>query len=308
MDDHFYRQIKKYITHRAWQHIVDDWLNYLPDLDTAGSAPDIDLDDFYLLQSAIKKQSSVDSFKDELDKLRAYTFHEGLFLLHKATHVVGASEIHAQQGMTTWSISSAYQGTLFGAKAIMHLLGIAITSQDNNNWIIDCYTERQKLTSKEKKLGLKPLPTTLFFKTGLRRIEHRHIWAIFQRIMRVTKFSGDSIEMICDSLSSSSFDVLDFAKQRNMLHYDNHVWFFNDMFEYVVKNEFGFRDQFTSEDFRYQRPDSDFSMVIALSIIHFGITLLTEIAAKTHKLDDELDLVRKIVCPERHPILSRINF
>ena len=49
---------------------------------------------------------------------------------------------------------------------------------------------------------------------------------------------------------------------------------------------------------------SDFSMVIGLSAIHFGLHLLTSLSAKTHKIDADLEVINNSMTPDRHPLYT----
>lgn len=308
MDKEFQRKIKKYVAHRSWQNLLSGWLTSLPELESPGLAPEYGLDDYYPLQSFLGSCSSDETFLKEVEGLRALIFHEGLFLLHKSSHVIGAAEHHADKGILTWSLSSAYQGALFGAMAIMRFLGVATVVENKNHWLVDLYPEPPKLPSRDRKLKVRLSPMTLFLRLGS-RVEHRHLWRIFQRLMRVSRFEEqDIINKVAGAFSKSNFDVRDFARQRNALHYEARAWFFQDMHTFTLNPTFGLREALSDSDLQFNHLESDFTMLLAMAILYVGISLLDSIASKSRKIEGDLNLVHQSISKERHPMFFRNRF
>ena len=301
-DEKFQRAVKKHIPHRDWQSISGRWLEFLPLMESPKTPPDPVLEDFHLLRTALESDAASDFFLEEIEGLRQLVFQEGLFLFHKAVNVISAAETHAQQGMLTWSLSSAYHGAFFGVKAINRFLGVATVAQGRNHWIIDLYPKLPRLSSRERKQGREPPSETAFILTHT-RIEHRHIWYLFQRLMRVCEFQDHILTNLKGALSRH-FQEDAFAKQRNALHYRNDAWFFDDLYQLVKNPEFGTASILLMEriPFDSDRLESDFSMILAFVVLYFGISLLESLSEKTHKLDGELDLIRESITPAWHPI------
>src|SRR5205814_1104943 len=90
--------------------------------------------------------------------LRRAIFWEGIYLLHKATHIVGAGGIHVSEGLCSWSISSFYQASLFGIKGIIHLLGVALPDVDSGTVIVDLWPDESPQQAKSRKKGLAVVP------------------------------------------------------------------------------------------------------------------------------------------------------
>lgn len=307
--DNFKRAIKKHIPERSWNNLREKWLDNLPIIESPGSAPEHDLSDFYLLEEELESRrknglypgSSFITLKKELKGLRPLIFREGLFLLHKASHVLGVAELQVRKGILTWSLSNAYQGGIFAARAIIRFLGVATVSIENKSWIIDIYPELEKLSSKERKRGLVPMPNT-FFILIRKRVENRHMWQLFQRLMRVSKFHDEILNNLKKTFSD--LDVSSFAKQRNRLHYSNHIWLFNDLYEFLEDTSFGLRDILPHIDLQLDDIVSDFTMILTFSIFHFGFSLLESLAEKTKKINAELDLIKDSFSSKRHPIYA----
>ncbi len=300
-DNKYKRAVKNRIPGRDWQEISSKWSGYIPRLDQPKSPPNPPLARFYDLNQTLDNPPS-DAFSREITGLRQLLFQEGLFLFHKATNVISAAEIHARHGMLTWSLSNAYQGAFFGAKAIIRFLGVATIAHSNKYWIIDIYPELAKLTSKEKAQGLRPDPNTSFTLAHA-RIEHRHIWQLFQRLMRVSKFQDPIMNRLQGALSKY-FDERTFAEQRNALHYGNNTWFFDDMYQLLQDVAFGTESVLQIERIPFENLESDFSMLLACVVLYFGIYLLRSLSEGTNKLNDDLALIMESLTSEWHPIYT----
>ncbi len=306
MDQEFQRKIKKHIPHRSWESLLNEWLNFLPKLDTPALPPE-GLHNFYPLQSYLASHSSEETLLDEVEGLRTLMFHEGLFLLHKAGHVIGAAELQAHNGILTWSLSTAYQGALFGALAIMRLLGVATVVEGRNHWLVDLYPESTNLPSQNRKVKIKSNPVSLFLRLGS-RVEHRHLWHIFQRLMRISRFKEPKIVEYVGTFSKSHFDVRDFARQRNTLHYETNAWFFQDMYTFSPNQNFGSREVLSGSDLEFSSLTSDYTIILSMAILHIGYSLLQSIASRSHKVTEDLTLFQQSISGDRHPIFRRIRF
>ena len=142
-----------------------------------------------------------------------------------------------------------------------------------------------------------------FFLAKVTRIEHRHIWSIFQRLMRVTRFEDEMLDRL-RGVFSKYFDEATFAKQRNYLHYRNDSWLYDDLYKFLPGSGFGIQEISLLNKLQLNDLRSDFSMVIGLSAIHFGLHLLTSLSAKTHKIDADLEVINNSMTPDRHPLYT----
>ena len=301
-DQEFSRVIKKYLPKRLWSDISDKWLSNLPHFQDPVSRPDPSLKEFYSLSAFLISLGDNVPVQHEIGGLREVIFTEGIYLLHKAINVLCAAELHAKEGILTWSLSSAYHSSFFCAKAIIRILGVAtVEAALRSCWIIDVFPELPKLTSKERKSGMTPEPMTDFLAAQVFRIEHRHIWKIFQRLMRISKFEEDILERLRGAFSKY-FDDKIFPKQRNYIHYNNDRWLFDDLYRFSPDPEFGIRKISAIEKLILDNIESDFSMLIAISMIYFAINLLTSLSLKTHKIDAELKTIMDSLTSARHPL------
>jgi hypothetical protein len=107
------------------------------------------------LDQIVKSLPIDGEYRDELPELRHAILREGIFLLHKAAHVLGAAECQAYQGAPTWSLSTGYQAAFFCMESILRLLGIAIIEVNNKTFTVDVWPEVGSSASKAEKRAYK---------------------------------------------------------------------------------------------------------------------------------------------------------
>src|SRR4028118_1483157 len=164
MDD-LEKQIKKLITPRSSETLASHWVEYFPSITPAGEKPSMSVEDvigFEEIAVQLKEEYVTSTAKNSTLRGKAITqlaaakgirtivFWEGLFLLHKASHVVSCSEIGVKRGIKTWSLCDAYQGALFGAKAICYLLGVAFPEHGSKTVMLDVWPDDPNKFQKNK--------------------------------------------------------------------------------------------------------------------------------------------------------------
>ena len=300
-DGAFQRLIDKQILECRWTDISVRWLDYLPIINPPGSAPDISVSDYIEFATIAAGISDYDKpIRTEVPRLREYAFREAVYLLHKAFHVTGCAENQATQGYITWSLADAYQAALFGAKSILYFCGIVLADYGNKGFLLDVFPKETDTHKRRKqKLSLPDDTTIQFIKLDM-KFEHRHIWAIFQRLLKVFDMSiwEDSYIRALKKLGNK-----DFAKQRNELNYKNEVWIFGDLHDLVFDPTFGLRLTDVEDALAYEL-GSDFSINLSLAILRMGILLLESIGEPTNILNDEIQIIRDGINFKRHPMYS----
>jgi len=294
------------IKKRTWSELRSQWIEFIPHIYPSGSPPKEPVANFYGFHNVAHKTIDSDVHREEVIGLRQLLFWEGVYLLHKASHVVGSAEIHARKGIQTWSLSSGYHGALFGVKAILHMLGISMPeyrgedSYNNKAILVDLWPELPKLSRKQIIVGMKNVPEMEFSKLGL-RIQNRHVWRTFLRIINVSKVDVWPLEYV---RALRNLEPSEFAWQRNAIHYQNHIWIHEDLHEFVSDEKFGIPQKTLVKSLNF-RTKSDFSLVLGLLIFKLGFLLFNSIAQLTNKLVEERALFeRHIINEERHPIYS----
>ncbi len=298
-DEAFQRLIKKQILECRWSDIAARWLSFLPAIDPPGSPPDVGVSDvigFSTVAATIREYDQ--TIKEEMPGLREYVFREGVYLLHKAFHVTGCAENGVKRGYKTWAINDAYQASLFGAKAILCFCGIALAELNSKAVLVDIWPKEHDTNKRRRqKLRLPADPAIQFTRLNM-KFEHRHVWAIFQRLLNVFDM-GVWQDTYVRALSR--VEVRDFAKQRNDLHYKNYWWLFDDLHEFVIDPSFGVHATNMEESLVYSS-ESDFSLCLSLAILRMAVLLFEDICGSTNALNSEIRIIKDKLVIEQHPL------
>ena len=298
-DASFLKLIEKQVLECKWTNISERWLNFIPSIDPPGSAPDASLSDVIDATGIASQMIDDHPLRIEIEGLREYVFREGVYLLHKASHVIGCAEVQARKGHKTWSLVEAYQGALFGAKAILCLCGLAFAEVDSKGIMIDVFPkEEDNQKRRKRKLILLDTKDVKLIKLRL-KIEHRHVWMIFKRVLRVYAIAIWPEEYLRALLK---LDIREFAKQRNEVNYRNEVWLFDDLHHLVVDQGFGFNPTSIEDSLSYER-QSAFSLSLSLAMLRLGMMLFQSINELTNVLNHETQVIREsLTSAERHPL------
>ncbi len=273
------RKTKK-IDSRNWRDIREQWIDYVPSFLSPGDPPESSIGELPSFLSAVDRLPSRQTVElvDDIPGLRPGVLHEGVFLLHKAAHIFGASLLHVENGMCTWSVSSAYQSAFFSAKSILWMLGLAVVEIENTGvYLVDVWRAPAKQGRKKKD------PVVYIYNCG--EIGHGQVWAFLQRTLSTT--NG------CEAFADQRFvqamldiEPADFARQRNFLHYRNTVWQGVDLHTCIPQEKFG---KVTAFDLDLNQ--EDFLLAIAFWLIYTGQTMLGQLAELSGSLRQEKNLV-----------------
>lgn len=282
----FEKKLKR-IDHRNWETIRGEWFQYLPNIQIPGQAPDFEISEIIGLDDIILKIPDDGEYKFELLGLREAIFHEGIYLLHKAMHVLGSAEVHINNGILSWSLSSGYHSAFFAVRAIICFLGISIAEVNDKMILIDIWPEPEKLSKTKMKKGYTPKAETKFLR--MPRLQHFHIWEIFQRILRV---------LTIDIWEQNFINFLitlkpkEFAWQRNTLHYKNNKWMFNDLHNPINNPSFSVRKNLIEDIETIDPTSDDFSVILGYLLSNFGYLLLKDIASNVPIISGEFELIK----------------
>jgi hypothetical protein len=284
---------------RDWPEIKDAWLGYIPTIEPPGRVPDSPLADLPTLRLQVGDvDQQPKEVMEEIVGLREGVFIEGLFLLHKAANVMGCAQVDVAKGLRSWALSSAYQSAFFSMKAITHFLGIAVAEVQNKSILIDTWRPPQK-----KRRGGTGWNYNVLLQSG-KRFEHRQMWAVFKRMLRVTK----GLETVLSKENATSLielDINDFATQRNSLHY-RIAWPFNDLHQCSFDPGFGIYDEgITDGTVLSDLERDDFSIVLGIVLLRMGYRMLYEIAQTATGLNSELDVLRNWLRGDCHSLYQR---
>lgn len=300
------RRIKK----RYWNVVAPGWINTIPVVFEPGQKPDIEIDDlpgFGQLakeiiideESALKNEVLNIVFERKINRItRELFFRNGLFLFHKASHITSAGQIHATKGLQSWALSSSYQGAFLGVKSILYLMGLGIGSYENNSFLIDVWRDTKIEPDENNEI------TCGFIRFGY-RIEHRHIWQLFKRVINSFEIDVWNKKFVA---ALKKVDIEKFSSQRNSLHYWGNSWIFEDLHEFLVDEDFGVRTEGLESGIELFNEESDFTMILSLMILSLAYDLINDLSQQTNLLKGEKELITNFLKEEqRHPLYQK-NF
>jgi len=280
----FGRKLKK-LAPRDWNELVEGWQAYLPEIDVKGTPPALSVSDLVQFQVELNKVEThnLRELTNPIAGVRESVLHDGIFLLHKAAHVLGSAQVHIREGMCTWSISSAYQAAFFAIKAIMQFLGISIVEYENRTFLLDVWSGPWKMRNAKQRGNRMLIVNT-------KRIEQRHVWAAFQHLLENTVntnevWVGSHVQKLLD------FGFTDFARHRNDIHYRTNRWPCNDLHQCIVNPMFGVREFGASNDSCLDNANNDFCLFLAVVMFRMAYKMFAQIACTSKLLKDELELV-----------------
>ena len=226
-------------------------------------------------------------------------FREAIFLLHKASHVIGHAEVSVRSGAKTWSLSDAYQGALFGARSIVYLLGVGLPEYKSKLVITDVWPKIEEQKESRQRLSLDAdAESPVQFTLATIKLEHRHFWMLFQRLLNVCKVDVWQKEYVS---ALRKLETKEFAMQRNILQYRDWRWIFDDLHESRIDEQFGVHKGDLHDALVYAER-SDFSIALALALMRMALDLIGSITALTNKLNTEITLLRNRLTMDYHPL------
>jgi hypothetical protein len=216
-------------------------------------------------------------------------FQEGLRLAHKALHVLGCAETHADRGLRSWSLCSAYQASLFAGKSLLAFCGLGLAEISSKTLVVDVFPGPVERSTDYTDISIGFVAY---------RLDHKDVWEVIQRLLGVT---------VCEVWPKDAVDKLKtieekrFAKQRNDIHYKNQYWPLPDLYDFDTTDPFGIIKYWhvSSGDLDFDRPD--ISLVISYYFVRMTLALIQDLGRLSAKLRAEVDLFEKCIVAARHP-------
>jgi hypothetical protein len=291
------------IRYRDWAIIRERWLAYIPDINPAGAAPVLPLISVPGLADFAEEAAAKRSIRISGDQmaLRTSLFWEGTYLLHKACHIVGGGGLHANEGLSTWSLSSFYQGAMFAAKSILYLMGVGLPEFKSKTLLVDIWPEPSAEQRRLQKKGFNPPPEAQL--THLpSRLDHHAAWYALLRVVRTCRvdvWPNDCVGAI------RTLAVGEISDQRNALHYRHATWLFNDLHVPQSIVEF-FHLERDDDDSLFVDPDrDDFTLVLAVIVLKMGLLLFDSLQKLSKNLTAESALFTAAIEQRNHIIYAR---
>ena len=268
----WYRAAKR-ITARDWEQVSNAWNEIAPTGDLGH--PESSLGESLSVLIGSPQIGTIWELNEHEDEIRVLLLREGMFLVHKAAYVLGASLSHADVGMVSWAPSSGYHSAFFGMRGLLGLAGISVIDWGGNHYLMDVWTQGKR----NAPLSFEHLPKTPDM--------HRNLWVLFQRVMRVLRVPETIWPMpICAFLTELSES--DFARQRNALHYELHSWPLDDLHQVVVLPRFGvcnFRDN------HMETTGVDFSVVLGEVVLRCALGMVENLAERIPAVRNEVSRI-----------------
>ena len=284
MVDEWCERKSKKLCDRDWEKVRENWQAYIPTIHVAGTPSADEIGEMPNLQVELQKVASdnLQLLDTPVLGLRQAILHEGIYLLHKAAHVLGAAQVHIDEGMCCWSVSTAYQGAFFAMNAVVHFLGIAVVESGNKTYLVDVWASDRK-----KKVKVKDIKTLL---ANTKRVEQRHMWYLFQRCLGITVNANTFWDFGCvDALAQ--LDHKDFGRHRNDLHYGPQTWYGVDLHACFIDAAFGVHTGSMTDGSCIQVQNYGFSLLLGFVLFRMAYRMLAEIGASATAIQEELKLI-----------------
>jgi len=289
------------ILRRDWATLRGQWLTAMPTIAPPGSAPPAGLADVLDIGDFVRsaEAQAETPLRREIPGLRPAILHEGLFLLHKASHVVSAAEKHVATGICSWSLSSAYQGSVFASRAVLAFLGIALVEVDGRYVLVDLWPGPPVHERRGVELGTAWPAPQLWCVGQVGHMDHRLLWLLFQRALRVARvdcWPGRAARLI------GLLNAGDITRQRNLLHYRAHAWLRDDLLTFQFYDDFGDFHWTSNQDREDLDPDrDDFALQLSFVLLKLASLLFEDLAHLSQRLAQEWATFVAGFSETRHP-------
>ncbi len=234
----------------------------------------------------------------------AHLFHESVYAVHTAVRVSCAAAQQATDGLPTWSISTAYQGSMLALRALLGFCGIAYLETEQRYFLLDAFPSAKK---GERKIR-RPVLNASFNEVQLikvERMEHRDWWLVFRRLLRTSPDLFSCSPYVLDrTLARCDPSVL--TRHRNELHYRG-MWFYEDLFDQLFLERFG---RFDTEgcqeivDKLQEENGSDGMLILNQILLGISIAMLRDLASDSRRLVSEIELIDRTIGRFTNDIVS----
>lgn len=289
--DHDAEKIKE----RRWEDIRNEWMNYVPEHESPWPVPEEEVFELPTLQEHLRSFGGAherhSTIEDEIVGLRTAAIHESVILLHKAGNVLRAAAEEGQLGFRTWSRSSAYHAAFFAMRGVLGLLGVLVFRGKDHQaeYQVDLWAPREGRR--------KPAPTESRFAVHIRqrqrRVEHKEMWGIFSRVLRITKIEAALWPLLRhDPLKD--LDPGQFAHVRHRIHYRATGWLFDDIDSVHEKDDFKALAEHVAQLTHLREPrDHSFPASLALHTLSMGYALMADLGREIPKMRAEAERTDK---------------
>ena len=228
----FEKKIKR-LSKKDWAELRSFWLSHIPEIESLGQEPVEALEqDERLRQGAdLVGDTGERRFNPDVSPA-SQLFLESIFVVCKAVRVFCEAARQVENGLPTWSISTAHHSAMFALRGFLGLCGIAYLEIDNRFFLMDVRPAEPK--GHRQRSSVYIVDTNEIQLVKVPQMRHREWWGIYQRILRTSAATFGCWRYPVDmELARGGTGVL--SRHRNNLHY-RLVWFYDDLLgDYVGK-------------------------------------------------------------------------
>lgn len=290
---------------KDWSDLRQRWLDHIPEITPAGCRPEERLADNEMLRHEIGlvKENGEHRFEPEVSPA-SHLLHESVFAIHTAIRVSCEATRQADSGLPTWSISTAHHASMLALRAVVGLCGIAYVEAGGRYVLMDVLPSEPKGRRTRQRRGVRRATGEIQL-IRIRRMEHRHWWLVFQRLLRTSESSfGCWPHAFDQALKRCNVRML--SRDRNELHYRG-AWFHEDLFDAFVITSFGQHDQDRLQlvvDTLLNSEGSDGVLFLNQILLWSGIGMLRDLATSSSRVRAETKIMECTVHRFRNPIMS----
>ena len=266
------------------------WLEHIPEILPAGAVPTEFLEDSLELRSEAEGSATAPEhrFSPEVHPA-GQVFHEAVFASHRAVRVACAARKQVDDGLPTWSISTAHQASMFAVRALLGLCGIWYVELGTCRRLVDVFPGRTKGSRGHgRKIRASGREVQLL---RVRKMEQRHWWLVLQRVLRTSANDFGCWRRFESELASCDVGVL--SRERNALHYRGR-WFLDDLHRECRTDAFG---QVASGDVvsiigRFDAEGEwDGSVLLNRLLVTNAVAMLRELGGLSQRVQREVELI-----------------
>lgn len=268
-----------------WHQIKSQWLNFLPNIEHAGSPPPLSLSEIIQQSGKLATITPQSPILQGIPMIHETALWEAVYLLRKSGHVMRVSQNLSQQGMLSWSLFNGYHSAYLSAKSILAMLGFSVPQPSGQQLLLELFPDNRNQGNKKNKIPVGGDEMSNAYRIG--RLDQNQLWQLFERALRmidVPIWNGNILENVKD------FDWANISKKRNPFLYNSVFWPYNDLSENLIDDKFcNPPDNFPDHTQFIDMDDPEFLIKSAFLLFHLGECLLADISIDAPIMKLELD-------------------
>lgn len=215
------RLSKNHLHLRTWEVIAPKWRAFFPfNLEDISGEPT--LEDGLMSVAEDRIPFNGNKLVVNLPERITLAFFDAAFAVAKAVHARRAADESIRAGMISWGCVDAYHSSLLSIKAVLALFGLSICNLKGRSFLVDIFpefgTQQQSKDFRKQNRGVAD-PVAII--GNGKRIEQRHIWTIFNRLLNLPGFPEAADQCVADL---QQFKYGAFHSARHNIIYESRSW------------------------------------------------------------------------------------